>query len=268
MTRRSFLAKSATASAFVGGESLFRQPGSPELDQQSRDYYELWIYHVRRGRQHELLSEFFRKAWLPAMNRIGIAPIGAFEVMVGPENPSIYLLLPFKSLDLLATLEARLAADSEYQTTGAAVINAPATDPAYTRAESSLMLAFEAMPHLRPPDFGARQPDRVFELRIYESHSKKANAKKIEMFNTGEIGIFRRTGLQPVFFGETLIGQKLPQLTYMLVFDSMASHDKNWGTFTADPEWRKLSTTPGYSDGEIVSNISNVFLRPTTYSQI
>jgi len=268
MTRRSFLAKSGAASAFVGGESLVPQSGGRELDQQSREYYELWIYHVRRGRQHELLSEFFRKAWLPAMNRIGIAPIGAFEVMVGPENPSIYLLVPFKSLDLLATLEARLAADSEYQATGAAVMNAPATDPAYTRAESSLMLAFEGMPHLRPPDFGARQAERVFELRIYESHSHKANKKKIEMFNTSEMAIFHRTGLQPVFFGQTLIGRELPQLTYMLVFDSMASHDKNWATFAADPEWKKLSSTPGYTDGEIVSNISNVFLRPTPYSQI
>ena len=54
----------------------------------------------------------------------------------------------------------------------------------------------------------------------------------------------------------------------MLVYDDMAAHDKNWGVFVADPEWKKLSTTPGYTDGEIVSNISNVFLRPTAYSQV
>jgi len=40
------------------------------------------------------------------------------------------------------------------------------------------------------------------ELRTYESHSKKANLKKIEMFNTGEIAIFRRAGLSPVFFAK------------------------------------------------------------------
>jgi len=37
------------------------------------------------------------------------------------------------------------------------------------------------------------------------------------------IAIFRRAGLQPVFFGETLIGAKMPNLTYMLVFENMAA---------------------------------------------
>jgi hypothetical protein len=88
------------------------------------------------------------------------------------------------------------------------------------------------------------------------------------MFNIGEIDIFRRTGLKPVFFGETVIGAKMSNLTYMLVFDDMATRDKNWGTFVADPEWKKLSTTPGYTNPEILTNITNVFLRPTAYSQI
>jgi hypothetical protein len=48
----------------------------------------------------------------------------------------------------------------------------------------------------------------------------------------------------------------------------MAAHDKQWAAFGSDPEWRKLSTTPGYTDPEIVFNITNLFLRPTAYSQI
>ncbi|HYV32528.1 MAG TPA: NIPSNAP family protein, partial [Candidatus Binatia bacterium] len=87
-------------------------------------------------------------------------------------------------------------------------------------------------------------------------------------FNSGEIAIFRRTGLAPVFFGDTLIGTRQPQLTYMLAFDSPEARDKNWARFIADPDWKKLSTSPGYTDFEIVSSISNVLLRPTPYSQI
>ena len=63
---------------------------------------------------------------------------------------------------------------------------------------------------------------RILELRIYESHSTKAGQKKIEMFNEGgEIAIFRKTGLRPVFFGETLIGPLMPNLTYMPLKASM-----------------------------------------------
>ena len=54
----------------------------------------------------------------------------------------------------------------------------------------------------------------------------------------------------------------------MLVYEDMAAHDKQWSAFGADPEWKKLSTTPGFTDPEIVSNISNSYLRPTAYSQI
>jgi len=136
------------------------------------------------------------------------------------------------------------------------------------RVETSLMVAFEGIPKLEVPAAAKGNQPRIFELRTYESHSKKANKKKIEMFNNGEIAIFRRTGLQPVFFGETLIGAKMPNLTYMLIFENMAAREKNWGAFVSDPEWKKLSTTPGYTDAEIVSNISNIFLRPTAYSQI
>jgi hypothetical protein len=158
--------------------------------------------------------------------------------------------------------------DAEYQREGAEFINPPPTDPSYVRVESSLLAAFQGMPRLEVPPQTAERKPRLFELRTYEAHSKKANKKKIEMFNNGEIAIFRRTGLRPVFFGETLIGTKLPNLTYMLVFDNMAAHDENWGKFGGDPEWRKLSSTPGYTDAEILTNITNLFLRPTPYSQI
>ena len=130
------------------------------------------------------------------------------------------------------------------------------------------MGAIEGVPKIEVPASAKGNQPRIFELRTYESHSKKANKKKIEMFNAGELEIFRRAGLAPVFFGETMIGAKMPNLTYMLTFENMAAREKNWGAFGSDPEWKKLSTTPGFTDAEIVSNISNIFLRPTAYSQI
>ena len=191
-----------------------------------------------------------------------------FTVATGPDSPTIYVLIPYNSIESFLTANNHVDADPDYVKAGAEFLNAPATDPSYLRVESSMMLAFGSIPKLEVPTAAAVKKPRLFELRTYESHSKKASQKKIEMFNRSEIAIFRRTNLAPVFFGETLTGSKLPNLTYMLAFDSMADHDKCWSAFAADPEWKKLSTTPGYTDPEIVSNISNVFLRPTAYSQI
>lgn len=270
MRRRNFLAASLTASGLLGVHGrdslasalLSNEPLTPQTTKP--EYYELRLYHLRRGPKVKVLNDFFREAALPAMNRNGMGPVGCFDVMIGPDNPTLYVLIPHKTLDSFATASARLAADAEYQKAGAGFFNLPAPDAAYVRAESSLMVAFDSIPKLEVP----QNKPRIFELRTYESHNRKANKKKIEMFNIGEIAIFRRAGLQPVFFGETLIGSRLPNLTYLLTYPDMATRDKNWGAFIADPEWKKLSTTPGYSDAEIVTNISSVFLRPTAYSQI
>jgi len=271
MKRRTFLAASLTASSLIKvsrSESLAASFSASDTiigpDTPKPEYYELRLYHLRRGAKVKVVNDFFREVALPAMSRNGIGPVGFFDVMIGPDNPTLYMLIPHKSLDSFATATARVTLDAEYQKAGAGFLNLPASDPAYVRVESSLLVAFDSIPKLEVP----QNKPRIFELRTYESHSKKANKKKIEMFNIGEIAIFRRAGLQPVFFGETLIGTKLPNLAYMLTYPDMATRDKNWAAFAADPEWKKLSTTPGYTDAEIVTNTNSLFLRPTAYSQI
>jgi hypothetical protein len=103
-------------------------------------------------------------------------------------------------------------------------------------------------------------------MRTYESHSDKAALNKLKMFNAGEVPIFRRTGLTPVFFGETVIGTKMPSLTYMLTFADMTARDAAWSAFSKDPEWKTLSADPQYKEN--VSAISDIILRPTPYSQL
>ena len=64
-----------------------------------------------------------------------------------------------------------------------------ANDPVYLRIESSLMVPMEGLPKLEKGD--SSKP-RLFNLRTYESHNERASKKKIEMFNKGELAIFRR----------------------------------------------------------------------------
>ena len=111
-----------------------------------------------------------------------------------------------------------------------------------------------------------QQTDRLLELRIYESFDEDAARRKITMFNKDELPIFDETGLHTVFFGETLIGEKLPQLTYMLVFNDMAERDRNWQAFIDHPEWKRISQLPEYANS--VSQVNRIFLVPTDYSQV
>jgi hypothetical protein len=274
MNRRDFVAATLAAGGtlLAGGTARATgQAGSPaNAPARPPEYYELRRYHLRRGPHTRIVDDYWRLAALPALQRAGVGPVGAFNVMIGADSPSLYVLIVHPSLETFASLPARLAADTAYQAAGAAYLDAVATDPAFVRLNSSLMRAFEGMSRLELPFGGgenSRRP-RIFELRTYESHSEKAGRKKIDIFNTAEIAIFRRAGMHPVFFGETIVGSNLPNLTYMLVYENMAAHDTQWSAFSADPEWRKISTTPGNTDPDIVANISNTYLRPTDYSQI
>jgi len=240
----------------------------PKEDGTVPDYYELRRYQLRNGPQGKRLDEFLEHVAVPALNLHGIHPVGVFTGLLGDVNPAVYTLLRHTSLEAIVAVRAWLAADRDFQRAGAAFLDVPADRPAFVRTESSLLVAFDGVPELETPPGAATNAPRIFELRRYESHSEPALQRKIEMFNTREIAIFRRTGLTPVFFGETLIGPRMPNLTYLLTFDDMAARERSWATFRADPEWTQLWATPGLTDAEIVSNVTGVLLRPAPYSQI
>jgi hypothetical protein len=164
------------------------------------------------------------------------------------------------------TAREKLVADAEYRKAREEFTSG--RELAYMRMESSLLRGFDSMPGIEVPPGGPDRPPRVFELRVYESNNMSSLARKIKMFDDAEIDLFRRCGLLPVFFGDTIAGPNMPNLTYLIAFDDMAARDKAWKTFVEHPEWKKLSSMPEYADAEIVSNISNSILRPLPFSPI
>jgi NIPSNAP len=270
MNRRRFLGGSLVTSwtlgAGVRGVEAAEQGGAGGP---SPEYYELRTYRLRFGPQRKAMDDFLRDAALPAWNRLGIAPVGVFETTLGPEAPTLHLLLTHKTLESFATAGERLEADAVFQKDAAAFLQRAGAEAAYVRYESALLRAFANVPRLEVPASKGTDKPRMFELRTYESPGETAHAKKMSMFTKlGELTIFRRAGLTPVFFGQTLVGSRLPNFVYMLTFEDMAAREKAWGAFRADPEWTKLSTTAGYTNEEIMSNISNILLRPAGYSQV
>jgi len=259
MNRREFL----TAGSLAGITGMSLSATTAMGGESKQEYLEFRQYRLHVGSKKRLLGDFLRDVGIPAMNRIGIRSVGVFNAKYGPNSPTLYVLLVHKSLNTVMNSAQMLMDDKEYRKAGADFVNAPLSDTAFVRMESSLMLAFKDMPKLEVPE----KKKRLFELRTYESHSIKASKKKIEMFNEGgEIAIFKKTGLQPVFFGETLIGPLMPNLTYMLVFEDMADRDKKWKVFGGHPDWRKLRSNSAYKD--TVSNITDIILQPAGYSQI
>jgi hypothetical protein len=230
----------------------------------AQEFYQLRKYSLRTGPQLALMQTYFEKALIPALNRLKMSPVGAFKLDIGPETPTYYVLIPASSVEALARLDAELEGDAEYVRAAVGFRDAPAAAPAFDREERTLLAAFSGWPKLIAP----KKQKRIFQLRTYESPSQAAHLHKVQMFNEAEIKIFVRTGLTPVFFGDTMVGTRMPSLTYMLTFSSVAELTASWAAFSADPEWKELSHRPGNTDPEIVSHISNLYLSPLDCSQI
>jgi len=230
-----------------------------------RQYFE-WIRYTLKKRNDKRIEHYYEQAAIPALARLGITDIGVFTVMYGPNDPSLHVLIPHDDMESVMTCQEKLLADASYVNAAKGYLESSASDPAYARIERGLMKAFKGMPGVESPkkELGDK---RIFELRIYESHNYLKGQKKIDMFNeAGEIQIFRDTGLRPVFFGETLFGPLMPNLTYMLAFKDMTDRDKNWESFRNSEQWAAIKGLEEYKN--TVSNITDIILRPAKGSQI
>jgi hypothetical protein len=259
MDRRKFISASLATSAAAVAQTSGTQANPGRL----REYYQLRRYTLQSGPQVAMTEKYISEALIPALAKRG-GPVGAFRLDVGPETPTFYVLVPIRESAIAASLELELNLDAEYVKASEPFWSAPASSPAFLRMDSSLLVAFEGWPRITPPAKGKR----IFQLRTYESPSYRDHIVKVQMFHSGEFEIFKNAGFQMVFFGDTLIGQRMPSLTYMLSFADSADLDAKWNVFRNDPAWKKLSADPKFAFEAIVSNITNLVLSPLAASQI
>jgi hypothetical protein len=227
-------------------------------------YYELRVYATQSEAQQRQVNDYWQNAAIPAYNRLGIQPVGVFTELQDSATNSIYVLIPGDSLEVFAAIPARLAADADYQKTAAEFLNAPKTNPAYARFESSLLVAFDGMKRMVVPP--ADKKPNVFELRTYMSASEGVGLNKIKMFDSGEISLMKEIGLAPVFYGRTIAGLHMPCLVYLTCAENLDAHKQHWRVFSSSPVWKAMSGDPQYKDN--VSRIISILLKRTAASQI
>ena len=236
---------------------------------QSQSFFEIKIYHFETEEQENLIDDYLKQAYLPALNRTGIKTVGVFKPIGNDTlaDKRIYVLIPFKSVNHFVQLPDKLLKDQRFKTEGKTYLQAAYSKPPYKRIESILTKAFSDMPLLHVPQLKNSPDKRVYELRSYEAYSEEIFKNKVEMFNEGgEVILFNRLGFNAVFYASVISGSKMPNLMYMTTFEDMASRDEHWKAFSNDPEWKRLSAMEKYQKN--VSKIDILFLRPTDYSGI
>lgn len=230
----------------------------------ARYYYQLKIYQLASAAQQERVEKFLETAYVPALHRAGIKTVGVFKTMETDSIKRIYVLIPYRDLKQMESLNKALEKDSQYQTAGSDYLNAAHDDRPYQRIETVLLHAFEGMPAPAKPKLKGPKKERIYELRSYEGPTEKYFANKVKMFNEGEIDIFNKLGFNAVFYGEAIAGSQMPNLMYMTSFENRASRDEHWKAFGEDPAWKKMSALAEYQNN--VSKIHIYYLYPAACS--
>jgi len=260
MRRRDFIHSAAVgmvASSTPLTSKVWKKPEDTD-----KEFYEFRTYELTSGGQKNVLSAYFGDVLIPALNRLGCDHVGVFQEIGNSEPPIIYILIPYPSNRIFLQSGQLLQEDELYRSAGLEFHSIPVNNKVFSRYETRLFRAFDGLPKMITPEAGPR----IFELRTYEGYSDDAVRRKIKMFNEGELELFFKTGLHPVFFGEAIAGKDLPYLTYMLTFEDMIERDANWKAFIDHPEWKRMAGMTEFAD--TVSKIHRTFLEPLDVSQV
>lgn len=237
------------------------------LNAQNRSFFQLKIYTFDNVEQENTTDAYLKNAFLPAMKTQNINQIGVFKPHLSEKDSlrKIYVLIPFSSLIEFQKTEDALLKDETFLTAGNSYIQANFDHAPYRRIETVMMRAFEGMPKIKTPAFDSPRAERIYELRSYESATEALYRNKVEMFNGGgELELFHQLGFNPIFFGEVISGNRMPNLMYLTTFKNKASRDAHWKTFGESGKWNELKTMPKYQNNMYRAEV--LFLYPTEYS--
>ena len=234
-----------------------------------QEYYEIRTYQLANVEQEKKMDSYLKDALMRALYKAGITRVGVFKPL-GNDTAAvrkIMVLIPYKSLNDVETIDAKLEKDKAYVSNGAGYINASHDNPYYSRYSRTILKAFSGHPAMTPPQLTGPRGERIYELRSYESATEKLYKKKVDMFVKGdEIAIFDKLKFNHIFYGEVIAGAAMPNLMYMTSFDNMQSRDEHWKAFGEDADWNKLKSDKQYDN--TVSHIDITFLNAAEYSDL
>ncbi|MBR0894984.1 NIPSNAP family protein [Bradyrhizobium tropiciagri] len=106
----------------------------------------------------------------------------------------------------------------------------------------------------------------IYETRVYRCLPGRLPAL-LKRFETITLKLWDKHGIRQAGFFTTLVGESNQELTYLLAWESLAEREKKWTAFATDPEWI-AARAKTEEDGQIVLNIVNQLLVPTSFSAV
>lgn len=265
MKRRDFLATSATATV-----PIFLNGKAANADSNDREYIEIRTFWAEEEDIKARLIARIDDILLPHLKSLGFRKVGVFSVHEALHDADPQYDLMFNKAVFVVTSAPSFIKLEEFHEKMSGPMPEERRfqrfkdDALYIGQENALLRAFPNCSSLEVPTL---DPDRVLQYRCYFSPSLERNRAKRKMFDIrGELALFRKCGMNPVFFGETLYGTMMPNISYMLSFKNDEARKAGWDQFRNSEEWNKMKSEPEFKD--TATQVRNLFLKPSPKSEI
>ncbi len=239
--------------------------GSGAASEKRTNYYLLQNFYLKNGTQMGRINDFMSQGLLPALGGLLTGPRICLEGLVAAHMPQYAVILGLESPGHLASVREKLAQIDAFGAALSAWEAGP--EPPYEHYSQVLLKATDYSPEITPLPKRPERP-RIFELRVYHSPTWRQLRALHERFAGPEIKIFHRSSVHPILYSETVVGPNMPNLTYVIPFDSLAAREKAWDAFGADPEWIKVRKESTDRHGQISSVMQISLYRVASCSPI
>ncbi len=215
---------------------------------------------LENGEQLGRLHGYLKDALLPALAATAGPVQLVLEAIVAAHQPQVVFWQQYADVTAWREVSRKLKEDAALRT---------ATDlwskaNPYRAHGVSLLAGTDYC----PPVTGVESGQRLFEMRVYEAASEWQLNGVHERFAGPEIPIFHRCGIQPLLYATTIAGPKMPNLTYLTPFASLAEREAAWTRFQGDPEWHRVRQASIDSHGYAPSVIEISLFKASLYSPV
>lgn len=226
--------------------------------------YELRHYDTTSDRGLARVIGRFADPALRLWEQSGIAPVGFWTVLIGPQSPRLTYLLSWEDLAQRQEKWDDFEANPEWRQALAETNARWGGSPIHTITNTILKPTLSS--HLPTWD---DQPPRlaggVFELRTYRCGQSADLTRVAEWFGEDGVPVMERHGMFVMGLWTTYIGVS-PRLTVMLVFENLAHRERAWAAFNTDPQWPAREDKL-YPDGQpLVTGQESSVMRGTEFS--
>jgi hypothetical protein len=230
--------------------------------------YELRIYVCNEGKLPDLMKRF-RDHTVKLFEKYGITNIGYWVPIKkedGADTTLIYVL-KHASRDAAKASFAAFGKDPEWQ----AALKASEKNGKILAEppQSIFMTTTDYSPEIV---VAAKDPERTFELRIYETPQGKV-APLHERFRNHTVKLFSKHGMEHLGYWEPTDAEKGAgsKLLYVLAHQSEEAGLKSFTDFRADPDWIAVKAASEEKNGGSLTlpqpkGVRSIYMKPVDFS--